>query len=125
MVGEKFARFDYPTSNPIQNLDMIFLVTLALLLLPFLLKLLDLICAWSTRAILRLRRFKTTVVYWNLYIRFLLEAYLELSIVSLLRLRQFRIETVVESALSAFAIVILFILSLAMAASPVFLIHNS
>ena len=57
-----------------------------LIILPLFIKLVELLCSWSTKAIKKIDRFKETNVYWNLYLRFLIEAYLELAIASLLRI---------------------------------------
>ena len=68
-----------------------------------------------------MHQFKTTVLYWNIYLRFLLEAYLELSIASFLRMNHFRVHTRADAFLTAYACIILVILTASMVGSLVFL----
>ena len=121
MVGENFHNFDYESTDPIQNLDILFIVFSILLITPIIFKLIELLARCSDSATRIIHRFKTTVLYWNTYIRFLLEAFLELSIACLLRVKAIRIGTTDDKILTAYAIVILLLLSVFMVGSPFYL----
>ena len=54
-----------------------------------------------------LQRFKTEKVYWNLYLRYLMEVFLELALSSLIRLQSFDFTTVVDSILTLYATILL------------------
>ena len=84
-LPENFSEFGYETSDPIQNLEMVFIAIVGLLILPILIKLFEVICSSSYKALLVIENFKRTKVYWNVYLRFMLESYLELAIASVLR----------------------------------------
>ena len=111
MLQQNFHEFDYNSTNPIDNLEVIFLAFLILVVLPILYKILEMVFTCWDRVAAPLSRFKSKVIYWNLYLRFFLEAFLELSIVSLIRLRFIKTTTTTETALSIYAVFNLIILS--------------
>ena len=121
MIPEVFHNFNYSSTDPIQNLEIIFLVLAALLIAPIIMKLVELICSCNQWASNRVRNFKTTVLYWNTYLRFFLEAFLELSIACLLRVKSIRVETTDDIILTAFAAILVGMLSAFMVASPFYL----
>ena len=81
------------------------------MVLPIFIKILEAVFKCCNSVAKPLHRFKTKVIYWNLYLRFFLEAFLELSIVSLLRLRFIKATTLTETILSIYAVFILVMLS--------------
>ena len=66
-------------------------------------------------------KLKSTIIYWNLYLRFYLETFLEIAIVGFLRLKYFRVTTMTECFLSVYALVTLLILASYMIGSVLFL----
>ena len=71
-----------------------------------------------------LKRFKTEKVYWNLYLRYLIEVFLELTLSSLIRLQSFDFKTVVDSILTSYAAILLIILVFYAVQAAVFLRTN-
>ena len=102
ILTESLADFGYDSSDMIKNLQVMFLTILVLVGIPVFLLLASLCFRWSQTA---KQCLKLTVrkLFWNTYIRFLLEAYLALSICSLLRLKQFNFDSSSDSFLSLFA----------------------
>ena len=78
-VPENFTEFDYNSTDPIDNLEFVFLFIVFLIFLPLILLFLRFIGGWNDWIVGKIRKISRTVIYWNFYIRFLLEAYLELS----------------------------------------------
>ena len=76
---------------------------IGLLILPIVLKIAGVLCCCSTRAVNKINEFKLKFVYYNVYLRFILEAYLELSLVSLLRIRTFDFSTIGDAVLTVFS----------------------
>ena len=72
----------------ILNLQIMFLFILLLIVLPFILLLLQLICKRSMKCNKCLDWFSKRL-FWSTYIRFILESYLELALASILRLKNF------------------------------------
>ena len=68
------------------NLEIIFLALCGLMIFPLILLFLE-ICVYPCDAPKRsVQKFKYKKFYWNTYIRFFLEFYLELSIVMIIRI---------------------------------------
>ena len=111
LLQQNFHEFDYNSTNPVDNLEVIFLSFVLLVVLPIFFKILETVFKCCDKIAKPLNRFKTKVIYWNLYLRFFLEAFLELSIVSLLRLRFIKATTLTETVLSIYAVFILVMLS--------------
>ena len=83
-----------------------------LLILPILLKIAEILCCCSTRATNKINEFKIKHVYYNIYLRFILEAYLELSLVSLLRIKVFNFGTVGDTVLTVLSLLIFTLLTI-------------
>ena len=73
----------YETLDPMRNLQIVFVVLVVLCLLPILLKVVLLLVSCCA-PIKKVVKFLEEKLYWNTYIRFILEAYLELSIASII-----------------------------------------
>ena len=88
MLTDTFADFGFDSTDPLKNLQVMFIFLSLLLLYPMFSLTLSGCFFWSDRCkrcIVRMnQRF-----YWNTYIRFFLEAYLELSIATLIRFKKF------------------------------------
>ena len=84
-MPDNFQEFDFNSSDPVQNLGIIFLFMMFLTALPILLWLMTLLVSCWDRGKRIVDRIKNESIYWNFYLRFTLEAYLELSIASILR----------------------------------------
>ena len=87
ILTENFKEFELDSTDLSRNLQIIILVIIGLLILPIVSLLLWCLLSWSTRC----KRWLTKagrVIFWNTYIRFGLESYLELAIVSFLRLKK-------------------------------------
>ena len=82
-----------------------FLVLLVLATLPFLLLLLKLLFFWSKR-VTRCIDYVHSKLYFNVYFRFGLEAYLELCLSSMIRFKNYKWHTSSEQFHSAFASII-------------------
>ena len=77
-----------------------------LILLPVIFKIVEIIFSCNREASAKLLKFKKIKLYWNLYLRFSLETYLEFQITSLIRLKGYDTRTGVEIGLNFLAIVI-------------------
>ena len=97
---------------------------MALCILPLGYKILEVLFSCSSQVTKRLENFKNTVLYYNLYLRFFLEAFLELSIASHLRIRNFKMEILADLILSIYAAILLALLSIYMVGSVFFLKRN-
>ena len=97
-----FIDFEFDSSGPIDNLQIIFLAMVLLLLVPIILLIIKGIFFWSKK-IQRGINCILGKLCFNVYIRFGLEAYLELSICSMLRFSNFTFGTSSEKFHSLFA----------------------
>ena len=120
LVFEHFKQFEYSSTNPIYNLKIIFFAMIALLLIPIVVKGLEL-AFYCDNTMRYIQRFKEKKLYWNLYLRFFLETFLELAISGFVRVKVFRITNVTETLLTMFAVLLLLILVSYMIGSKVFL----
>lgn len=102
--SDNFEDFGYESSDVILNLQIMFLFILLLIVLPFVLVLLQLICKRSKKCNKCLDWFSQRL-FWSTYIRFILESYLELALASILRLKNFSFETGSEAFHSIVAVV--------------------
>ena len=76
--------YGYDSSDVFRNLELMSILLLILLLIPVLLLLVYGVFIWSTRCrkcLVKLRQ----KIFWNVYIRFIFEGFMELSIATLLR----------------------------------------
>ena len=124
MVEQNFNEFGFDTTDPIQNLGVIFLFLAGLTVTPIVFRLLQFALSWSTVASKALIKFKTTVLIWNTYLRFVLEAFFELSIVGFLRIQTYRTNTTEDAILTFCAALLITMLAVFMVSSPFFLVRN-
>ena len=80
-----------------------FLAMLVLATLPFFLILLKFLFIWSKK-VSRCINYVHSKIYFNLYIRFGLEAYLELCLSSMIRFKNYKLDNSNERFHSAFAL---------------------
>lgn len=90
-VTETFCDFGYKTTSTMRNLQIMFVFILILVTLPVCLFFFQLILCWSRRAGKLFNAIKKRV-FFNLYLRFGLEAYLELALASMLRFKNFNLD---------------------------------
>ena len=83
---DHFVAFGFESTNLLDNLQVVFLFMIGMLVAPIIIKLAELILSFSQGTIHIINDFKREQVYWNFYLRFFLETYLELNVVSLLRI---------------------------------------
>ena len=106
ILSDNFEEFDYDSSNVIANLEVMYLFLLILLALPCITLLLFLLFFWSSKCMKWQTKFRRDV-YFNLYIRFAFEAYLEVSLTALIRLQNLKFGSYSDNFNSIFAIVLL------------------
>ena len=123
-VVPNFKAFAYKSTDPITNMDIIFLFAAGLVVLPILLKLCDLLFRCSRVLTKKIRNFKTKTAYWNLYLRFLLEVYLEMAIISLLRVQTLSFATKFDTMLTLFSICCVIVLMVYLLGAAPFLLKN-
>ena len=109
-MPENLQEFGYESTDPVQNLAIIFLFSVGLLVLPLLILIVELISSFHKSAQDALVKWKNENVYWNFYLRFLFEAYLELALSGLLRIKAFKFSTSADIGLTLYAFVILMVL---------------
>ena len=97
---------------------------MGLSLLPIVILILELVFSWSEKVSTSLKRFKTETVYWNLYLRYLMEVFLELALSSLIRIQSFDFKTVADSVLTFYAMILLLILVFYAVQTALFLRKN-
>ena len=119
-VTDSFADYGYETSGPMHNLQVALLIFLFLLFFPLLSFLMKYLFFWSIRCANLVNRINRMIMF-NTYARIGLETYLELSIVALLRLKQFNFDSYNEIYHSVFAGAILFLIVAYMLFSLAFL----
>lgn len=102
-LTERFIDFEFASSGPIKNLQVIFLAMLVLVLAPVILLLIRKAFFWSQKC-KRATNTVSKVLFFNAYIRFLLEAYLELSLTCLIRFQAFSFSTPSEKFHSTFVV---------------------
>ena len=111
-LTENFEVYGYDSTGPMRNLQIMFIGIVLLVVFPlfaFLLKVIGYLteiccCDNSHRSCIRKLKSK---MYWNFYIRFWLEAYLELSISGFIRLKYFNFDSASENFHSIFSVIIL------------------
>ena len=109
-LTDNFVDYGFDSTDPIRNLQVMFLFMLFLLFYPVFTLGLKLLFFWSSRC-MRCRKNIDRKMYFNTYIRFTLEAYLELSITSLIRVRAFKFDDPSERFHSSFSVIIMIILA--------------
>ena len=98
-----------------------FLFFVALLFLPIMLQVVLWIVSRSSQATHALKKTCEEQIYWNLYLRFGLEGFLELSLVSLCRIKAASLAAKDDIILTAFAFLIYSVLVFFMLYSGIFL----
>ena len=91
-LTDTFADYGFDSSDPIRNLQVVFIFICFLVLYPLLSLAIRGLCFWSDRCT-RCRKWTDQRMFFNTYIRFFLETFLELSISVLLSLKAFDFET--------------------------------
>ena len=97
---------------------------IGLLILPLFTKIADFLCSFSAKATATLESFKNKHLYWNIYLRFFFEVYLELAIISLIRIRVINFNSVGDVFLTLLALAIILVLVAYTTISMVFLHYN-
>lgn len=120
-ISQNFIDFELDSTDVIRNLQIVFLFMVALIALPLVLLLLFNLFNWSARCKMWLNRI-AKAVFWNTYIRFALESYLEFCIASLLRLRQLNFHSSSEVFNSLLALLI-FLSLVAFLVGSVLILH--
>ena len=111
VLSANFAEFELDSTDVLTNLQMFSLVILALLVLPLLL-LLALACLYKSSRGMRVIKRISDALFFSVYIRFVLEAFLDLSIVSLMRFRNFQFDTSSDAFNSTLSMVLMALLSI-------------
>ena len=104
-LTESFLDFQFDSSGPIRNLQVMFLAMLLLAAIPIVLLVLRAVFFWSKK-VKSCIIFVKDKIFFNAYLRFGLEAYLELSLSSILRFRNFTFGTSSENFHSIFAMIL-------------------
>ena len=110
VLSANFEEFELDSTDVLTNLQMISLVILALLVLPLLI-LLALACLYKSSRGFRVIKRISDALFFSVYIRFVLEAFLELSIVSLMRFRNFQFDTSSDAFNSTLSMLLITLLS--------------
>ena len=105
ILRDSFVDLEYDSSAPIHNLQIIFLSMVILAAIPLLLIALRGIFFWSSK-VQRGVNYVSRKCAYNLYLRFGLQVYLELSLTSLLRLNRFTFGSSSDHFHSIFASVV-------------------
>ena len=116
VLSANFEEFELDSTDVLKNLQMISLAILALLALPLLL-LLTCACLYKSSRGRRVIKSISDVLFFGVYIRFVLEAFLELSIVSFMRFRNFKFDTSSDSFNSTLSMMLMALLSFFLLAS--------
>ena len=104
-LTESFADFQFDSSGPIHNLQIIFVAMVVLVAIPLVSLFLKFMFFWIPKCNKSIN-WLNSKMFFNIYIRFGLEAYLELSLVSLLRFQNFTFGTSSEKFHSIFSTII-------------------
>ena len=100
-LNESFGEMGYETLDPMRNLQLMFVMLGVLCLVPILLKFILILvscCAPIKNGV----KYLEGKLYWNIYIRFILETHLELSIASIITVSTpTKVSSMFKSALSS------------------------
>ena len=86
IISDNFADFGFDSADPIKNLQVMFLFILFLVMFPVFTLMCKGLCFWSDKC-MRCRTWLNNKILFNTYIRFGLEAFLELTICCLIRIK--------------------------------------
>ena len=84
MLTQSFVDFQFDSSGPIRNLQIMFLAMIVLIAIPICMLILKMLFFWCKKVQYRINQVNSAM-FFNVYIRFGLETYLELCLSSLLR----------------------------------------
>ena len=104
-ISDSFEEFGFDSTDPIRNLQIMFIFLLFLIAYPLLSLGLRGLC-YCSRCCKRCVDYLDNQMFWNTYIRFALEAYLELQICSMLRFKNFSFDSDDQIFFSVFVIMI-------------------
>lgn len=104
-LTDSFIDFEFDSSGPIRNLQIMFIALLVLVFLPICLLLLRLLFFWSDKMTKFIKKVNDKL-FFNIYIRFGLECYLELCLSSMIRFKNFNNDTYSDRFHSTFATMI-------------------
>ena len=102
-IPDCFREFEYISTNPIQNLSFVFLFMVFLLFLPLMIEGIKFLFGWSITIVEGLERIGRNYIYWNTYLRFILEGYIELAIACQLRLYTLKFNSISDGILTTFS----------------------
>ena len=122
-LTDSFADFELDSSGPIHNLQIMFIGMLILATLPLFL----LLFKWlfiRSKKVSKCINYVHSKIYFNVYLRFGLEAYLELCLSSMIRFKNYKWDNSNERFHSAFALSILIGLLVYLCFSLFFLQRN-
>lgn len=112
-LTDSFVDFEYYQSGPMRNLQIMFIVLFVLVALPVVLVIFKGLFFFSTKI---QSCINTTLdkLFFNIYIRFTLEAYMELALSSLIRFKNYTFTTTSEKfhtilSTSIFAVIVAFL----------------
>ena len=108
-LTESFIDFQFDSSGPIRNLQIMFLIMVFLLAFPVTLLILKVLFFWNKKIQGCIDR-TLRAIFFNIYIRFGLEAYLELSLSSLIRFKNYTFDTPSEKFHTVFATLIFLVI---------------
>ena len=120
MINDNFKDFELDSTDVIRNLQIVFLFFFILLVLPIVMLLLFSLFSWNAKC----KKWLTLAaksIFWNTYVRFWLESYLEFSIAIFIRFRKFTFGSASEIFNSVFATFIAVTLIMLMIGSVVVL----
>ena len=120
-LSDNFAEFQYETTDPIQNLQFNFVFLLSLMIVPVLIRLVELVVMEYEEGTYRVQEFKRRHIYWNMFLRFFLQAYLELAITGFIRVKAYSYDSWPDTFLTIFAIGIVLLIATYMIGSVLFL----
>ena len=106
VLTDNFADYGFDSTDPMSNLQMIFIVMVLLLMFSVYILFMRCICFWSDKC-KRCLNWMHRIIFWNPYLRFALEAYLELSVSSMLRFNNLQFSTASEIFHTIFSVTIL------------------
>ena len=111
VLSDNFENYGFESSGMIRNLQIMFIGILFLMFFPLIALLIKAIFYCCDNPVSRFFNRVIRRVFWNSYIRFWMEAYLELCISSMLRLKIFSLDSPSDSFHSCFSVFICVVLA--------------
>ena len=106
IITDNFEDYGFDSSDPIRNLQIMFLFIVFLALFPLFSLFCKGLCFWSDKC-MRCRTYLNKSMFFNTYIRFGFEAFLELSISSLIRCKAWSFSNGSEKFYSVFTVILM------------------